>query len=44
MNAGAVMLTDFVYWAIIFPFLTIKDYTMNFVSNTFLINLVLRLL
>ncbi|XP_015578179.1 uncharacterized protein LOC107261692 [Ricinus communis] len=32
MNAGAVMLTDCVYWAIIFPFLTIKDYTMNFMT------------
>ncbi|KAI8533667.1 hypothetical protein RHMOL_Rhmol10G0027100 [Rhododendron molle] len=31
MCAGAVMLTDFVYWSIIFPFLTIKDYDMNYV-------------
>nr|POE67840.1 hypothetical protein CFP56_46256 [Quercus suber] len=32
MNAGAVMLTDSVYWCIIFPFLTIQDYNLNFVS------------
>ncbi|KAK7853673.1 hypothetical protein CFP56_035175 [Quercus suber] len=30
MNAGAVMLTDSVYWCIIFPFLTIQDYNLNF--------------
>ncbi|XAR51883.1 hypothetical protein NMG60_11006668 [Bertholletia excelsa] len=29
MSAGAVMLTDSVYWFIIFPFLTIKDLDMN---------------
>ncbi|GJN41514.1 hypothetical protein PR202_gn00903 [Eleusine coracana subsp. coracana] len=29
-NAGAVMLTDCVFWFIIFPFLTIKDYNLNF--------------
>ncbi|PSS30372.1 Protein rolling stone like [Actinidia chinensis var. chinensis] len=29
MSAGAVMLTDCVYWFIIFPFLTIKDYDLN---------------
>ncbi|KAM3296021.1 hypothetical protein ACQJBY_038381 [Aegilops geniculata] len=29
-NAGAVMLTDCVFWFIIFPFLTVKDYSMNF--------------
>ena len=33
-NAGAVMLTDCIYWFIIFPFLTIKDYNMSFVSST----------
>lgn len=31
-NAGAVMLTDCVFWFIIFPFLTEKDYSLNFVS------------
>ncbi|KAF8390442.1 hypothetical protein HHK36_024968 [Tetracentron sinense] len=30
MNAGAVLLTDFVFWFIIVPFLTIKDYNLNF--------------
>ncbi|XP_042388799.1 uncharacterized protein LOC121980701 [Zingiber officinale] len=30
-SAGAVMLTDCVFWFIIFPFLVIKDYNMNFV-------------
>lgn len=29
-NAGAVMLTDCVFWFVIFPFLTIKDYNLNF--------------
>lgn len=29
-NAGAVMLTDCVFWFIIFPFLTEKDYSLNF--------------
>ncbi|CAD6248200.1 unnamed protein product [Miscanthus lutarioriparius] len=29
-NAGAVMLTDCVFWFIIFPFLTMKDYNLNF--------------
>jgi hypothetical protein len=32
-NAGAVMLTDCVFWFIIFPFLTEKDYSLNFVSK-----------
>ncbi|XP_028555413.1 uncharacterized protein LOC110100711 isoform X2 [Dendrobium catenatum] len=31
-NAGAVMLTDFVFWLIIFPFLTIKDYDLSFLQ------------
>ncbi|XVF16379.1 hypothetical protein REPUB_Repub10bG0026300 [Reevesia pubescens] len=31
MNAGAVMLTDFIYWSTIFPFVTIKDFKFNFV-------------
>ncbi|KZV52151.1 hypothetical protein F511_07106 [Dorcoceras hygrometricum] len=30
MNAGAVILTDIVFWFIIVPFLTIKDYNLNF--------------
>ncbi|KAG5046240.1 hypothetical protein AAZX31_06G172800 [Glycine max] len=30
INAGAVMLTDCVFWFIIVPFLTIKDYNLNF--------------
>ncbi|BAT84682.1 hypothetical protein LR48_Vigan03g165900 [Vigna angularis] len=32
MNAGAVMLTDCVYWIIIFPFLTLKDYDFTFMT------------
>ncbi|XP_050381014.1 uncharacterized protein LOC126798182 [Argentina anserina] len=28
-NAGAVMLTDCIYWLVIFPFLNIKDYKMS---------------
>ncbi|XP_028787139.1 uncharacterized protein LOC114743112 [Neltuma alba] len=28
--AGAVVLTDFVFWFIIYPFLTSKDYSLNF--------------
>ncbi|KAK3032106.1 hypothetical protein RJ639_036320 [Escallonia herrerae] len=32
MTAGAVMLTDCVYWSLIFPFLTILDYDVNIVS------------
>ncbi|XP_018821239.1 uncharacterized protein LOC108991452 isoform X1 [Juglans regia] len=30
MNAGAVMLTDSVFWFIIVPFLLIRDYELNF--------------
>ncbi|XP_043687146.1 uncharacterized protein LOC122638310 isoform X2 [Telopea speciosissima] len=30
ITAGAVMLTDCVFWLIIFPFLTMKDYNLNF--------------
>lgn len=33
MNAGAVMLTDCVFWLLIVPFLETKDYDLNFVSN-----------
>nr|KYP44592.1 hypothetical protein KK1_033871 [Cajanus cajan] len=29
MNAGAVMLTDCVFWFIIVPFLSVKDYNIN---------------
>ncbi|KAG9449865.1 hypothetical protein H6P81_009830 [Aristolochia fimbriata] len=29
-SAGAVMLTDVVFWLIIFPFLTIRDYNLTF--------------
>ncbi|KAL5540634.1 hypothetical protein UlMin_043209 [Ulmus minor] len=32
MNAGAVILTDSVYWFVIFPFLTIKDYNFNLLT------------
>lgn len=28
------MLTDCIYWLIIYPFLTIKDYNLSFVSTT----------
>ncbi|XP_065878646.1 uncharacterized protein [Euphorbia lathyris] len=43
-NAGAAMLTDCVYWAIIFPFLTIKDYNLNFMTvNMHTVNIVLLL-
>ncbi|KAK9117189.1 hypothetical protein Sjap_016136 [Stephania japonica] len=30
MAAGAVLLTDFVFWFLIVPFLAIKDYDLNF--------------
>ncbi|KAG5254539.1 UDP-N-acetylglucosamine-N-acetylmuramyl-pyrophosphoryl-undecaprenol [Salix suchowensis] len=32
MTAGAVMLTDSIYWFIIFPFLTLRDYSMDFLT------------
>lgn len=35
MSAGAVVLTDSVYWFVIFPFLTIKDYNLTFVSTVY---------
>jgi hypothetical protein len=38
-NAGAVMLTDCVFWFIIFPFLTIRDYDLNFVSNSYSVSI-----
>ncbi|KAK9278425.1 hypothetical protein L1049_027990 [Liquidambar formosana] len=44
MNAGAVMLTDCVFWFIIVPFLTIKDYDLNFlIINMHTINAVFLL-
>ncbi|KAF7819554.1 plant/MGF10-16 protein [Senna tora] len=44
MSAGAVMLTDAVYWCVIFPFLTIKDYNMSFMTvNMHTLNLLLLL-
>ncbi|XP_054817730.1 uncharacterized protein LOC129317418 isoform X2 [Prosopis cineraria] len=43
-NAGAVMLTDSVYWFVIFPFLTIKDYDLSFMTvNMHTLNVVLLL-
>lgn len=32
MIAGAVLLTDCVYWSIIFPFLTIREYDLHFMT------------
>nr|GLL18632.1 uncharacterized protein LOC109180461 [Ipomoea trifida] len=32
MTAGSVMLTDILYWTVIFPFLTIKDYDLSFLT------------
>ncbi|KAE8695647.1 tRNA (adenine-N(1)-)-methyltransferase catalytic subunit TRMT61A [Hibiscus syriacus] len=44
MNAGAVMLTDLIYWCLIFPFLTIEDYTLNFMTvNLHTLNAILLL-
>ncbi|XP_031382140.1 uncharacterized protein LOC116196523 isoform X1 [Punica granatum] len=44
MSAGAVMLTDCVYWFIIFPFLTIRDYTLSFMTvNVHTLNFALLL-
>ncbi|KAI7739556.1 hypothetical protein M8C21_014560, partial [Ambrosia artemisiifolia] len=44
ITAGAVMLTDGVYWLVIFPFLTIVDYEMSFLTVVVhSINLVLLL-
>ncbi|KAK8948034.1 hypothetical protein KSP40_PGU020321 [Platanthera guangdongensis] len=34
-NAGAVLLTDFVFWLIIFPVLSMNDYGLSFVSSQF---------
>ncbi|KAI3454480.1 hypothetical protein Pfo_011143 [Paulownia fortunei] len=44
MNAGAVMLTDTVFWFILVPFLAIKDYNLNFlIINMHSINAVFLL-
>lgn len=44
MNAGAVLLTDCVFWIIIVPFLEMKDYNLNFlVVNMHTINAVFLL-
>ncbi|XP_038716665.1 uncharacterized protein LOC120010053 isoform X2 [Tripterygium wilfordii] len=43
-SAGAVMLTDCIYWSIIYPFLTIKDYDLSFMTvNMHTLNAVLIL-
>jgi hypothetical protein len=34
-NAGAVMITDLVFWFILYPFLAHNQYEMNFVSILF---------
>jgi hypothetical protein len=36
-NAGAVMITDLVFWLILYPFLAHNQYDMNFVSIPLLI-------
>ncbi|WJX81341.1 hypothetical protein P8452_64236 [Trifolium repens] len=42
ISAGAVMLTDSIYWIMIFPFLTLRDYDLNFMTvNMHTVNLVL---
>ncbi|GLT33252.1 hypothetical protein SLA2020_078560 [Shorea laevis] len=44
INGGAVMLTDCIHWTIIFPFLTIKDYNLNFMTmNVHTLNAILLL-
>ncbi|XP_074284371.1 uncharacterized protein LOC141608978 [Silene latifolia] len=44
MNAGAVILTDMVFWFIIVPFLTTKNYNLNFfIINMHTLNLVFLL-
>ncbi|CAI9112683.1 OLC1v1013161C3 [Oldenlandia corymbosa var. corymbosa] len=44
MNAGAVLLTDCVFWFVIVPFLAIKDYSLNFlIINMHSINAVFLL-
>lgn len=41
---GAVAITDCVCWLVLYPFLTSKDYRLNFVSTRLLISLTLRFL
>lgn len=44
MSAGAVMLTDFVFWFLIVPFLAIKNYNLTFLTvNMHTINVVFLL-
>ncbi|CAK9322555.1 unnamed protein product [Citrullus colocynthis] len=44
INAGTVVLTDCTYWFVIFPFLTIKDYNLSFMTiNMHTLNLVFLL-
>ncbi|KAL3624262.1 hypothetical protein CASFOL_033078 [Castilleja foliolosa] len=44
MTAGAVTITDFIYWSVIFPFIALRDYEMNFLTVvTHSINAVLLL-
>ncbi|EPS62686.1 hypothetical protein M569_12103, partial [Genlisea aurea] len=44
MTAGAVMITDVVYWIVIFPFMSLRDYEMNFLTVvTHALNIVLLL-
>nr|KAJ0194337.1 hypothetical protein LSAT_V11C800435820 [Lactuca sativa] len=43
ITAGAVMLTDGVYWLVIFPFLNISDYEMSFLTVVHSLNIVLVL-
>ncbi|XP_019057034.1 PREDICTED: uncharacterized protein LOC104805383 isoform X2 [Tarenaya hassleriana] len=33
MSAGAIVLTDCIYWGVIFPYLSIQDYDLNFRST-----------
>ncbi|KFK33685.1 hypothetical protein AALP_AA5G046500 [Arabis alpina] len=42
MSAGAAVLTDSIYWTVIFPFLSLQDYEMSFMTvNLHTSNLVL---
>ncbi|CAH2045142.1 unnamed protein product [Thlaspi arvense] len=44
MSAGAAVLTDSIYWTVIFPFLSLQDYEMSFMTvNLHTSNLVLLL-
>ncbi|KAI4350669.1 hypothetical protein L6164_005101 [Bauhinia variegata] len=44
MNAGAVMLTDCIYWMVVFPFLTLRDCNLNFMTvNMHTVNIVMLL-